>query len=80
MQIFCSLSIYISTQSFEWIDLQFLFITSPVFGSYLQFIFVILAADLFDPMYIITDVPFNIGISSSKAMASTTNLFVTGIE
>ena len=56
-----SLYTSISTQSFECIDLQFFFIIAPVFGSYLQFIFVIRAVDLLEPMYIITSVPFNIG-------------------
>jgi hypothetical protein len=50
-----------------------------VLGSYLQLIFVILAVALFDPIYIITDVPFSTGVYNSNAIASMTNLFDTGI-
>lgn len=53
---------------------------APVFGSYLQFIFVTLAVALLEPMYIITSAPFRMGISSSSAIAYMTNLLVTGIE
>lgn len=80
MQMSSSVSTSILTQSSDRMDLQFFLITSSVLGLYFSKIFVMRAVVLLDPMYAITAVPRGMGNSSSSAIASITNLLVTGTE